>query len=485
MFKEKNKLYIIFTIVFFCVIYSLISLVNHYNFRTYTLDLGAYTNALFDYSNLQWNDSTTFKPLKENLLADHFDLYLILFAPLSFIFKTYTLLVIQILSILIGGIGVFKYFSYSNKKTGLFALIYFYTFFGVFSAISFDYHSNVIAACAVPWLLYFISKKRLFFAALILVFIVIGKENMSLWTAFICFGLIYEYKKEKSIRLFLIFSALFCITYFFIITSVVMPSLSNQNVFPHFKYAYLGSDYLEALLHLVQHPLDSFKTLFTNHTNSQLGDYIKLELHVLLFLSGLPILLFKPQYFLMLIPIYFQKLYHNDISMWGTSGQYCIEFTPILAIGIFSFLDMFNRKYCYIISSFVLIFTISSSVRTMDNSHTFNRKENLRFYQSIHYTNDFSVEKLHYELLKIPKNSIVSAQSFILPHLALRNNIYQFPIIKNASLIVYTKTNKTYPMEEEDFIKLTNNLEKSDEWKTILNQDKLVILERKAVESKE
>ena len=67
----------------------------------------AYTNALYDYSHLNWNDSTVFKSGAENLLADHFDLYLILFAPLSLIFKTYTLLIVQIVFILIGGMGIY------------------------------------------------------------------------------------------------------------------------------------------------------------------------------------------------------------------------------------------------------------------------------------------------------------------------------------------------------------------------------------------
>ena len=57
----------------FVAIYSLISFVNHYNFRTYALDLGAYTNAIYDYSHFKWNDSTVFKEIQENILADHLD----------------------------------------------------------------------------------------------------------------------------------------------------------------------------------------------------------------------------------------------------------------------------------------------------------------------------------------------------------------------------------------------------------------------------
>ena len=102
-------------IILFGVIYSLISLIDHYNFRTYALDLGLYTNAMYDYIHFQWNDSSVFKEIEENLLADHFDLYLILFAPLSLLFNTYTLLIIQILAVLSGGYGIYKYFSLTHK----------------------------------------------------------------------------------------------------------------------------------------------------------------------------------------------------------------------------------------------------------------------------------------------------------------------------------------------------------------------------------
>ena len=68
-------------VVVFGILYCMISLVNHYNFRTYALDLGAYTNALYDYVHFRWNDSTVFKEVGENLLSDHFDLYLIIWSP--------------------------------------------------------------------------------------------------------------------------------------------------------------------------------------------------------------------------------------------------------------------------------------------------------------------------------------------------------------------------------------------------------------------
>ena len=75
-----------------------------------------------------------------------------------------------------------------------------------------------------------------------------------------------------------------------------------------------------------------------------MGDFVKMELYVLLLVSGLFFLLKKPQYLLMLLPIFFQKLFHDYYAMWGISGQYSIEFAPIMAIGIFMVISEFKSE---------------------------------------------------------------------------------------------------------------------------------------------
>ena len=341
---NRNRIFLII-IVLFAVLYSLISIVNHINFRTYALDLGLYTNALYDYIHFQWNDSSLFKVAKENLLADHFDLYLIIFSPLSLIFKTYTLLIVQIIALLLGGFGIFKYFNLSSQtaKLALFAALYFYLFYGVYSALAFDYHSNVVAAALVPWLFYYIKQRKLLASSLFILFILISKENISLWIAFVALGLAFEYRKESYLRNYLIVASVFCLVYFVLITNVVMPSLSNNAKYAHFDYTFLGKNAGEAILHLLQHPLESLKALFINHNNAINGDYVKMELFSLLLISGLPLLLLKPQYLFMLIPIFFQKLFHDREVMWSVVAQYSIEFAPIMAIGIFMGLNTIKK----------------------------------------------------------------------------------------------------------------------------------------------
>jgi uncharacterized membrane protein len=483
LFSFRNKQTQLWLIsILFALLYVSISLVNHYNFRTYALDLGAYTNALYDYLHFQWNDSTVFKEVPENLLSDHFDLYLIIFAPLSLLFGTYTLLVVQIVAVLIGGWGVYRYFSVDKKgrSLALMAAAYFYLFFGNFSAISYDYHSNVVAASIVPWFFVFVKQKKIGLATLMVFLIVVAKENISLWMAFIALALSLEYRRDKFLRNYLMLVFILCLAYFAWITSFVMPYFSNNNAYPHFHYSFLGNNSLEAFLFLIKHPLESVKVLFINHVNHPMGDYIKAELHILLLISGLPFLLRKPQYFLMLIPIYFQKLFHDNIGMWGIDGQYSVEFAPIMVIGVFSVIATFSdirlKKWLGLL---MVALSLGCTLRIMDNTVYYTNKNKIRFYKVSHYQRDINVPLVHQKLKLIPDDAIVSAESKLVPHLALRDKIYQFPLVNDAEFIVYTSIENTYPLDEEQFYQQINVYRNAPDWVVMFENEDLTILRKK------
>lgn len=219
------------------IIYALISFVNQYCFRTYALDLGAYTNALYDYAHFSWNDSSTFNEVPENLLADHFDLYLPLFSPLIYIFGTYTLLVVQLVVVLFGATGIYRYLEFRFPETYFkkFGLVSFLFFFGIFAAFSFDYHSNVVATMLVPWLFLAFNKQQFKRVFLLTFLILISKENMALWVCFIGLGLLAQNYRSKQLRYTALSISLLSLTWFVLITGVVMPALSYNGTYSAFS----------------------------------------------------------------------------------------------------------------------------------------------------------------------------------------------------------------------------------------------------------
>jgi uncharacterized membrane protein len=466
--------------VVFAILYAMVSPLNHYLFRTYALDYGAYTNALYDYVHLQWNDSGVFRVLSENLLADHFDLYLIILSPCSLIFGTYTLLIFQLLSLLLGGVGVYRYFMHTGKPSiALFSALYYFLFFGIYGALSSDYHSNVIAVNLIPWFFLAINRQRMAAATVLLIAMLIAKENMGLWLTFVCVGLAIEHRKNSLIRNYLLIASACCAFYFFLVISVFMPSLANPDIFRKFNYGVLGNSYGEALLYLVSHPLESIHILFINHTQQIEGNYVKAELWVMLGAAGLPILVRKPHYLLMLIPIFFQKLYHDNCIVWGIAKHYTIEFAPILAVGVFSIISEWSKvRLIKPVAMMMLISSFACTIHSMDSTMAQTPKAPLRIYQHQHYTRNYDVALVHQQLNALPPDAIVSAQSPFLPHLSLRDNAYEFPKIHDAQYIVYSYKEDPYPATPARFDSITHALSQSQEWQTLYAGD-VVVLKRR------
>ncbi|MBI5414393.1 DUF2079 domain-containing protein [Candidatus Peregrinibacteria bacterium] len=160
--ESRIKYLILLIIVFFSLLYGIISLVPHYNFRTNAFDLGIFNQTIHQYSELEFGPNT----IREvpTLLADHLEILLFVFAPFFWIFGSYTLLIIQILFVLAGGIGVFYVVKYEAKQSEkwlpILALVTFYSFFGIITALGFDFHNNVIGAMMIPWLFFFFNTNR-------------------------------------------------------------------------------------------------------------------------------------------------------------------------------------------------------------------------------------------------------------------------------------------------------------------------------------
>lgn len=470
-------------LVLAAIIYSAISLVNHYCFRTHALDLGLYTNALYDYAHFSWNDSAVFKEHSENLLADHFDLYLPLFSPLVYLFGTYTLLIVQIASILVGAVGVYRLIEHKFPQSKLknYAVTYFLLFFGIFSAISFDYHSNVVASMLVPWLFLAIDKRQFLSSFILVVLLLIGKENLALWVVFIALALFVKYFRDKQLRYFLLGILVFSLLYFIVITGYVMPALSNSGKYPHFHYSKLGLNVGEAIKHILNHPLDSFRLLFINHSGIPLFDFIKAETWIFLLLTGL-FCLFRPLYLVMLIPIIGQKMFHDNPAMWSVNYQYSIEFAPIFAIGIFEGIGHLHKKKLQkTLAIFAVILSFSCTIRLMDNTIYPVDKNQLRLYKAEHYQATTPKKETSSLLQLIPKTAIVSAQTQFVPHLALRPSVYQFPIIKEAEYILLAPLESAYPLNAEQFAEKIIELKKDPTWEVAKQTQHVLLFKRKAV----
>ena len=412
------------------IVYALISLVNHYLFKTYALDLGLYTHAMYDYAHFRIDDCSMFLRKPQSILSAHFDLYLLLLSPLVYLFGTYTLLIVQIAGILFGGWGIYKLISlYSDDDMiPILATAVFLCTFCIFHALSFDYHSNVISSMMVPWMLYYLKKGQYKLSALFAILVVIGKENMSLWLFFIALGLMWDYRKDKKALWYLTGCALFAAIYFIVVNMLILPRLGARGIR---RYDYLGNSYLEIAKNLVMNPKETLRILFTNTSEFPHYDGVKAEFYICALLSGMILTLLKPNYFLMLIPLIAQKMLSTDKLFWGIGLQYTIEFVPIMVIS--SFLVIIKLKktiWQRILAGALLISTVLTTFYTIGVPKGFIMVDQICMYQGRHY------EQKHFDacyvrklMKQIPDDASVCASTMFVPHLCLRPEIYDYETV--------------------------------------------------------
>ena len=475
--KRQKNITLASVFTFAGVLYCLISLVNHYLFKTYALDLGLYTHAMYDYAHFRIDDCSMFMAQPQCILSDHFDLYLVVLSPLIFVFGSYTLLLVQIVAVLLGGWGVYKLLSLYTDDDWIpvLASATFFLSFGIIHAMSYDFHSNVLTAMMLPWLLYYLKKRKFGLSTLFVVLFVIGKENMSLWLFFIVIALMWDYRKDKRALWHLAAYAVFSIAYFFIVNMIVMPRLGgNGGGFA--RYAHLGDNYVDIARKLVTHPWETLQMLITNTSGKPDFDGIKEEFYICAFATGLVLTFLKPNYLLMLVPLIAQKMLAVDLMFWGISLQYSVEFMPVIVIASFLVIIKLKKQVCrMVLASCLLLSTVLTTFYTIGIPKSQIWLDQLCVYQGRHYEQKaFDVHYAYEVIDMIPDDASVCAITPFVPHLAMRDEIRNFANTKDIKTDYVLMTEPYFEYEREGVLVLKNR----DEYETVATDGTIYLLRR-------
>ena len=480
--KLPNQRVALLVLAIFGVAYGLLALVNHYLFRSYAYDLGIYNQALWDYAHLRLNANSVLR--YNNLLGDHFTLGQPLFAPLYYVFGSYTLVVVQIGLVLGGGYGAYRLhlLRTQGQQAGaaLGLLVLFLSTWGIYSALAYDYHDNVLAAMLLPWLLYWFEADRRGRAAVVAVLMAASKENMALWLVFIALGLAVLHWQHPARRRWALVLAALAGGYVVVVLKLIIPALSQHHGYYHQKYyAAIGGSVGGALHLLATRPGYLLKLFFTNQLGGPQGDYVKAELHVMLLLSGGVALLRRPAYLLMLAPIYGQKMLSSSVTHWGINAQYSVEFVPVLHAALSHWLTQLAPRRAGWLAAGAATLALAATIASMQlrKSPGFD-KPAAQFFRRSHYHRDFDAGQVHRGLAVVPAGARVSATAALVPHLAARPYIYQFPDVYDADYIVTLAQASTYPLTATELATQLASYQASGEWVAVLVQGSLTVLRR-------
>jgi uncharacterized membrane protein len=468
--------------ILFALIFASITFVNHYNFRTYGWDLGINQNAIYDYAHFRWNDCMIMQPQFTNVLSDHFSLYPLLVSPFYWIFGEWTMLIFQFLAILFGGFGIYKYVLNLTKNTTIstLAVAHFFSFYGIYSALSFDYHDNVVATMFVPWFLLYFEQRNWRKAISFFVLIIIAKENMALWAVFIGFGVSFKalLQKDKQTALKGLYFALAAGVYFILVIKVIIPGLATPGrEYLHNSFNALGGNFGEVIVNIIKHPIKTVELLFVNHSGNPDYDGIKIETYLALALAGGFIMVLAPEYLIMIVPILGQKMFNDLPIRWGISVHYSIEFAPIIVIAVYTIVHRL-KKYKVAVACVVLASTFISSASFLDHrTSEYYNQANSQFYKKEHWNRSFDVKAAHELLKTIPADARLCAQSCLAPHLAFRDYIFHYPFIGNANYIALLPAEENkYPYDAVTYQKAIDDFIASGKWEVAAKNEALLIL---------
>lgn len=434
----RNAEFWIISIAAICL--ALITFPNHYNFRTHGLDLGMFNQALNSFSNFQ-NPLFTQGYEGNDLpyLGDHFSLLLIVFVPLKWIFGSWTLLIVQwcvaIFSI-ISLRNLCKHFKLELKSRLALLILYCFSY-GLIAAFGYDFHMNVIAALLlIPLCEKFILKKKISFFVL-LILILFSKENMGLWMSFVGLALFLECYKDKDLRVLACIMALVSGVYFLITILWIMPYFNDgamaESIADHY---HVGGD-VKSTGGFLMELLTSPQLVWDRLTNTTIDGvhHSKSTSLFFFFVAGGVLLLSRPHFLLMALPIFFQKFMSDNVIMWDVKYHYSVEFAPVIAIGALFFILKFQcaKWIPYLIWIFAVLstyYTVREIVRKDVRTNIFSKD---------HYTNEISRNDFFRIAEYIPTQAVLSCSSEFSPHLSFREKVYLFPQIKNAEYIFIKK----------------------------------------------
>jgi uncharacterized membrane protein len=482
---KKQKWIMRWTLVFFGIIYLAIPIVNHYFFRTYCYDYGVYNQAFYDFAHARVNHNTIIDPPLTSFMQIHVAFLLYIIAPaywlIGWLTGTYTLLIVQSLVIIAGGYAVYKLVLEQAKDflIALLAMIHYFLLLGHYSAISSDYTDTTVGASLIPFFLLYLFRKKALMTSIFFLLILLTKENMAIWLAFISLAIMLMNRKDKFlVRAGATYLGISLCYFVFCYPALVHLFEDPQKPYAGFAYSALGNSPGAAIGFMISHPLKTIELLYNNPTGVPEFNFYKIDFYLVVLFSGAFMVYRKPLFLLMLLPIVLQKVFNDSWVRWGNFGFYTIEIVSILSICVFlSVAAIKNPKWKTAMSTIVILSTLTMTILKIGSGQTNPDKENILSYGFYH--SPLNVREVHDGLTLIPEDASVAASEVLVPHLAFRPEIHCFPFVHESEYIALLKNSSCYPLQPEEFKTYMADYRKNAGWEIIYDTRDMVMFHRK------
>lgn len=486
-FLSKYRVFAVAIILaLFGAAFAVESFGNHLLYRTYGLDLGIYAQSAWDFAHLRVNDGTFYHWEPFNQLGDHFDLLLALLSPLTWVVPAaWLLLAVQILAVLVGAWGLYRLTRHLSgaELPSMLAMLLMLCQFGVWHALGFDYHSNVVAACQLPWLILFLRRRRLAAATAILLLMVIAKETIALWLCLVLVALMFDHRHDRPTLRWLAIATAACAAWFAVVTMVVMPALGGGAGTGFWRYEWMDASMGEVAQWIVTHPLDVVRAFLTDFTPDADRGALKTEFFICALASGMLLTFLKPNYLLMLLPPMAMKMLASSGEwFWGISNHYNIEICIVgCCAAALVVCRIRHTAWRNAVASLAVALTLAVTIYTVDQPLTPIGRERVNIFIPGHYRqHEFNVATVHNALDMIPDDASVCATTMFTPHLIARDSVYIFPIGLGHNAEYYLLLDSHWSYFEQDGDIATAVIADTAKYNTLLTDGQVYLLRVKS-----
>lgn len=458
---------------------------NHMLFRTYGLDLGIYSQTAYDFAHLRVNDGTFYHWEPFNQLGDHFDLMLALIAPLTWLVRAdWLLLAVQILAVLFGAWGLYRLTRHAcgRELPSLLAMLLMLSQFGVWHATGFDYHSNVVAACLLPWLILALRKGRLTAATILLILMAIAKETVALWLCLVLPALMIDHRRERRTLRWLAIATGGCAAYFAVVTMLVMPALGGGSGSGFWRYQWMGDTTGDVARWLLTHPLEALRDFFIDFTPDADRGALKVEFFICALASGMLLTFLKPNYLIMLLPPLAMKMFSAyGEGFWGITYHYNIEICLVCCCASALVISRIRAdRWRNTVAALAVVLALCTTLYSVGHPLTPISRERVNILKSSHYRQtEFNINTARKAIRMIPDDASVCATTIFTPHLAARDSAYIFPmgLAYNAEYYLVLRQYWCYYDQEEQMV--ADIIADTAHYRILLTDNDLYLLQRR------
>ena len=446
----------------YAALFAFAAVIHYLVFQEPRFDLGNMVQAIWNTLHGRVLESTGVNGQPGSRLGTHVDPFLVLLAPLFWVWSSpLLLLLIQAFAVASGALPVFwlarKHLG-SPKYAAFFAfayLLYPATQFNAFTPAA-GFHSVSLAVPLLLFAVWFLDEDRLVAFSLVALLAFATKEEIPLAVG--CLGIWYAIRRGHRLFGFSVFAAGLAVTLFNFLW--VIPHFSSTGTDPFAaRYTGVGGTPSGMVHKLFTDPAAFVHTVATGHKVAYLA---------LLLVPFLGLWLLEPLLFLAAVPDLAINLLSNNANQTTLQFQYTAGIVPfVVAASIFGAARLMKGRQLEL-----PLWVLAGVAAVALYSPIVLGASDLRALGS-----PLVAAKKHAVSL-VPTSGPVAASNELAGHLSARRFIYVFPYVGRARWIVADVNDGTYG-DFKGYKRVIRKYEASKAWRTVFSSHGVLVLHKR------